>query len=61
MDDREIIRRLTKELDLVLDENKKLKEQQKKAIDTAVFYQNNSGNKATLKFGYSRVVEELNG
>ncbi|WP_256384372.1 hypothetical protein [Photobacterium toruni] len=30
-----------------------------KAIETSQFYQNKSGDKITLKFGYSRVVQEL--
>ncbi|QZI91884.1 hypothetical protein SIPHO067v1_p0028 [Vibrio phage 51E28.1] len=32
-----------------------------KAKETAEFYQKCSGNKSTLKFGYSRVIEELEG
>lgn len=30
-----------------------------KSLETAEFYKNCSGNKSTLQFGYSRVIEEL--
>lgn len=36
----------------------KLKETLAKTIETAKFYQVSSGDKSTLKFGYSRVIEE---
>lgn len=36
----------------------RLKELLDKTIETAKFYQVSSGDKATLKFGYSRVIEE---
>lgn len=38
-----------------------LKAKVSKGIETAQFYMNNSGDKGTLKFGYSRVIEVLKG
>lgn len=39
--------------------NNKLTAVISKAIETSQFYQNQSGDKRTLKFGYSRVMQEL--
>ncbi len=44
--------------DEMLAEIERLKEVLEKTIETARFYKVSSGDKGTLKFGYSRVIEE---